>query len=214
MLHKDKSKWHSPSETKRVISLIYTAQPEKYAESDSSIVIRRPLSKTDSRPPNAAATEKSCLAYEEAVNNLGEVFRLEPFRFLREKDFETYLFSRMRAAVDVNPNELHPVRTQWWSAWANLIGRRRRHDLVVLAPHGETLALEVELKTSHSDQHNWFRTRDLIKEFDAMHQLVAHKKLKSAIFLMFRFGPPKWQGDAKKVCDKYPNVTLDYRFSD
>ena len=52
---------------------------------------------------------------------------------------------------------LHPVRSQSISEHSEKLSRRRRHDFVVLAAEPGVLALEVELKTSHSFNHNWFR---------------------------------------------------------
>ncbi len=213
-LRNDLGKWHVPSEAQDVISVVYTAQPQKYEDCSNTVVIKRTLPKNRAKAATVEATHNACQAYKEVETALFEEFRREPFKFLREKDFETYLFVKMRTAVDVNPSELHPVHTQWWSAWKNLLGRKRRHDLVVLAPNREDLALEVELKTSHSDQHNWFRKQQLHGECDAMHRLVEHGKLNRAVFLMYRFGAPKWEPDAEEVCNRFPNVSLDYRCSD
>lgn len=213
-LRNDLGKWHVPSEAQDVISVVYTAQPDNYEACSNTVFIKRTLPKNCAEAATVEATHNACQAYKDAEAALFEEFKREPFKFLREKDFETYLFAKIRAAVDVNPKELHPVHTQWWSAWESLLGRKRRHDLVVLAPNQENLALEVELKTSHSDQHNWFRKRELHKEFDAMHQLVEHGKLDRAVFLMYRFGAPKWESDAEEVCNWFPNVSLEYRCSD
>lgn len=213
-LRKDVEKWSTPSEAQDVISLVYTAQPERYEHCDNTIVIKRALPESDAKAASVKATLNACQAYEEAEIAMFEIFKKEPFRFLREKDFETFLFKRMREAVSVEPDELHPVHTQWWSAWENLLGRRRRHDLVVLTTNKQKLALEVEIKTSHSDQHNWFVKKELRGEFDAMHRLVEHGKLDCAVFLMYRFGPLRWEDSAEAVCEQFPNVSLSYRCSD
>ncbi len=211
VLKSDVAKWKEPEEALSVMNVVYTARPDDYQRSDNTNVIKRALA---SQPPRAVSPEvrkNAVIAYGNSLELLFQAFKEQPYRFLREKDFETALFAAMRDAVTVKPDEFHPVRTQYWMDWRNVIQRRRRHDLVVLGECDDQLALEIELKTSHSDQHNWFRTSALKKEFEAIHMLSEHGHLGKGVFLLFRYGSARWQNDAAAACAKYPRVNLDYR---
>jgi hypothetical protein len=214
IIQADLAKWDVPAEAKVCLSIIYTARPEWYAPRPDVIALRRPLVGRPAGLPSTTAIKGAISAYAASVAEIHAEFAAHPFRFLREKDFETQLLHRMRLRVPVRADELHPVRCQWWSEHSGVLGRKRRHDLVVLAKEPGRLALEVELKTSHSDQHNWYRTSALKGEFDAMHQLKAHGTLARAVFLMFRFGPDRWQSDAQSLCASFPLVEFDCRCSE
>lgn len=211
VLKADAGKWACPEEARSIINVIYTARPDDYPEDERTIIIKRTLAKAEPIQPSRHARLLALELYERAVQELYMSFREEPYRYLREKDFETALFVYMRQALRVARDALHPVRAQYCVDWRDVLGRSRRHDLVVLGDQSETLALEVELKTSHSDRHNWFRTRDLQKEFEAIHILCERGHLERGVFLLFRYGELRWQEDAKAASEQFPRVELDYR---
>ncbi len=214
VIDSDLRKWLVPSETGLVLSIIYTANPDWYAGWPNVVTVRRVIAPAPARLPSAATIKAATGAVGRGIDTIHAAFRAKPFRYLREKDFEAELFNVLRAASAVSPDELHPVRSQWMSAHSETLGRRRKHDLVVLGAVPGALDLEVELKTSHSDQHNWFRNKELVREFGAMQTLREAGVLDRALFLMFRFGPLKWQGDAASLCATYPAVEFDYRCSE
>ncbi len=207
----DAVKWKRPEEALAVINLIYTARSHEYPSNDNTIFIKRSLTKHDPRPVSSENRQMAVDSYTLALENLYRAFKEQPFRFLREKDFETALFSAMRDAVVVKHDEVHPVRTQYYKDWRYVLNRTRRHDLVVLGARDDNLALEIELKTSHSDQHNWFRTLDLYKEFEAIQNLSDRGNLERGVFLLFRYGAKRWHEDAQSMCQKFPRVVLDYK---
>lgn len=211
----DLEKWNVGEDAEKVLCVVYTAHPEWYADRKNIFTIRRPLCNPDQAiTPLMASVEASGRSYDNALKKLHEEFKREPYWFLREKDFETALFIAMRQANDTPPGELNPVRTQWWSEHESVLNRRRRHDLVVLSETKGYLTLELELKTSHSDSHNWFTRKVVKNEFDAMQILLSKGLLDRAVFLLFRFGPVRWQSDADALCAKYPSVEFDYRCSE
>jgi hypothetical protein len=210
----DLAKWRVPDEAHTALSVVYTSNPEWYAGRPEIIAVRRHLAVATPKLPTQAAVEKACQTFGEAVLSIHSDFRADPFRFLQEKDFETELFMKMRAGTDVASNVIHPVRCQWWSENSAALGRNRRHDLVVLGSIARELALEVELKTSHSDRHNWYRTSALASEFHAMQVLKDSGSLARAVFLMFRFGPDRWRDDASALCVRFPAVEFDCRCSE
>jgi hypothetical protein len=214
-LAKDIAKWKSGVDADFVCSIVYTAEPKRYHGLNSVITIRRPI-RTHRGPVVAGPIDISrCVsAYEQAVNDIAKAFCNQPFSYLREKDFETALFGQIRLRTPVVSGRLHPLRSQWWSEQSELLGRRRRHDLVILGAAAKTLTLEVELKTSHSDRHNWYRTSALRHEFEAMQVLCENRRLDRAIFLMFRFGPDRWREDAELLSSRFPLVEMSCQCSD
>ena len=156
---------------------------------------------------------------DQALDDVAKEYRNHPVGCLREKDFESRLFGILRDAKfprvpfwlpDGSCVSIDPVRAQWSGEWANSLGRGRRHDLVVLHPSGRALLAELELKTSHSDSHNWFRKRDVEAELQAMHHLVEVGMLRRGRFVMFRYGSAKWEADAKALFKRYPHVEFSY----
>jgi len=214
VIENDLGKWQVPNESPLVLSIIYTANPDWYSGWPQTISVRRAVAQTSPKEPSHSAVNEAICAYPDAVSSIHREFLEHPFRYLREKDFETQLFIRMRDRITIGPDEIHPVRCQWWSEHKAVLGRKRRHDLVILTGRTGDLALEVELKTSHSDQHNWYRTRALTGEFEAMQKLKSAGSLKRAVFLMFRFGPERWQSDAEALCARFPSVEFDCRCSE
>ncbi len=209
LIEGDLAKWRVPEEADATFSIIYTSNPEWYAGWPQVITVRRTLAKAPAELPKPPAVSAACLALSDAIRSTHIDFQAHPFSFLREKDFETEIFMKLRRRVEVSPNEIHPVRSQWWLENSAVLGRKRRHDLVVLGSKAGALALEVELKTSHSDRHNWYRTTAEAGEFSAMQVLKDSGFLARAVFLMFRFGPDRWQDDAMALCAKFPAVEFD-----
>jgi hypothetical protein len=200
-----------------VFVVVMTADPEAYAGLDNVIAIPRRASAVmdwvnkDPIDPWPAI--------DAALSEVADHYRRYPVACIREKDFETRLFTRLRA-VGLTPAKLvlptgqvvaiNPVRAQWSGEWASVLERGRRHDLVVIAPSGASLLAELELKTSHSDSHNWFVKREVEAELAAMHALVTHKRLDRARFVMFRYGKPLWEQDADTLFARYPHVEFAY----
>ena len=154
-----------------------------------------------------------------AMEEVAEEFRSYPVGCLREKDFESRLFGKLRARSfprvpfwlsSGSCVSIDPVRSQWSGEWAQSLGRGRRHDLVVLAPSGRSLLAELELKTSHSDSHNWFRKKDIEGEVQAISHLIATGGLARGRFIMFRYGSPKWEADAAALFSRHPLVEFQY----
>lgn len=219
-LAEDLNKWHNyvaNGMVDGVVSVVMTAQPEAYEALPNVIAINRPL------PPRCEPFEHDVIdpwpLIDRALRDVAEEYRRHPVGLLREKDFESRLFGILRSAhlprapfwlPDGTCVSIDPVRAQWSGQWANSLGRGRRHDLIVLHPSGRSLLAEVELKTSHSDSHNWFRKREVEAEIQAMHHLVEVGKLHRGRFVMFRYGTAKWEADAEVLFTRYPNVEFSY----
>jgi hypothetical protein len=210
VLSRDLAKWPIGEIADEVWSLVYTAHPEWYAGIKGVITVRRPQKTIREPLPNRDASFAAAHAFDQAVKELHLQHRAEPFWFLREKDFETELFIALRRAVGREGHGLNPVRTQWFSTHSQLLARRRRHDLVVLADQPGKLLLELELKTSHSDTHNWFRKSDVAAEYAAMQMLKRSGHLERAVFTLFRYGAERWMEDAKALSLLHPEVELSY----
>lgn len=206
-LAQDVSKWQVGKEADRVYSIVYTAMPEHYQTFRDVITIRRTCEAYNGSLVASPDEISHCIAaYGGAVADVAADFREQPFSYLREKDFETALFTKVRSQAPISIGKVHPLRSQWWSKSTDVLGRRRRHDLVILGVEERELALEVELKTSHSDQHNWYRNRSVEGEFEAMQKLRDADRLGRAIFLMFRFGPARWSENAEALSARFPSI--------
>lgn len=200
-----------------IVSVIMTAQPEAYAGLPDVITIRR------SAPAFCDAFQSGGVdpwpMIDEALQEVAEEYRGHPVGCLREKDFESRLFGKLRAArlprvpfwlPDGTCVSIDPVRAQWSGEWSHSLGRGRRHDIVVLHPSGRSLVAELELKTSHSDSHNWFRKREVEAELQAMQHLIEEGRLERGRFIMFRYGNPLWEADATALFHRYPRVEFEY----
>jgi hypothetical protein len=102
------------------------------------------------------------------------------------------------------------IRTQLSGPWAGILGVNRRHDIAVLSIDGRQLDAEIEIKTSHSDSHNWFVKNEVTKEFGQMNLLRANGLVGYALFVMYRYGHPMWVKDAEALVAQHPLV--DFRF--
>lgn len=216
----DVDKWRPYVEQGRaeaVASVIMTAQPEVYSGFPDVITIRR------TPPARCDAFQGSDFdpwpQIDQALNDVAEEYRSHPVGCLREKDFESRLFSKLREAnfprvplwlPDRSCVAIDPVRAQWSGEWSHSLGRGRRHDLVVLAPTGRSLLAELELKTSHSDSHNWFRKREVEGELQAMQHLIDEGRLGRGRLVMFRYGKALWENDAKALFARFPQVEFQY----
>jgi len=172
---RDLEKWNDTNVACDVYSVVLTAVPEWYVGLPNVIAIRRPVCRSQPKHCNEAASMTAAAHYEQAIDRVHELYKREPFWFIREKDFETEIFWSLRSVVNSCQSFLNPVRSQWYSPHSKLLGKRRRHDLVVLARDARLMLLEIELKTSHSDTHNWFRKRDdrerAAAEYRKVHEL-------------------------------------------
>jgi hypothetical protein len=216
----DIAKWRQYADAglvDQVVAVVMTAEPAAYSGLDNVVTIQRsPASLSDWEP---TLTIDPWHLIDVALEEVADEYRRYPMGCIREKDFETRLFTRLRSARLPKakltlPNGrsigIDPVRAQWSGEWSSVLGRGRRHDLIVLDPSGASLLAELELKTSHSDSHNWFRKREVEGELDAMHRLVEHDLLKRGRFVMFRYGSRMWEDDAHKLFSRYPNVEFAY----
>jgi hypothetical protein len=210
----DVEKWSGTDASYDVYSVVLTAVPEWYSDLPNVIAIKRPICQCPPRNCNEADSMAAASNYEKAISQVHELYKKEPFWFIREKDFETELFWSLRTVAGLSPEFLNPVRTQCFSAHPELLGKRRRHDLVVLGSDARRLSLEIELKTSHSDTHNWFRKCEVKGEYNSMHSLREAGLLDRALFTLFRYGSPKWLDDAASLSAEFPTVELDYRCSE
>jgi len=211
VIKQDIAKWQQKKGlANNILSIVYTATPEKYYNLSNVITIRRTIA---DQPPLLPDKNNSLLAaksYDKAVKNLYQKFARQPLWYIREKDFESELLYSMQKNLTLHPERLSPVRTQWYSEHKDLLKKNRRHDLVVLSDVQGHLLLEVELKTSHSDSHNWFRKKDVDKEYDSINTLVNNKLLSRGVFAMFRYGEKRWIEDTINLNQKYPRVELNY----
>lgn len=200
-----------------VAAVVLTAEPEAYEGLENVFAVRR-------LPPkrgvvSAADPVDPWPFIDAALAEVAEEYRCHPVGCLREKDFESRVLAKLRAArlpradyslPDGSCVSIDPVRAQWSGPWAEHLGRGRRHDIVVLHPSGRSLLAELELKTSHSDSHNWFRKREVEGELHAMQSLVQKGLLARARFVMFRYGLPLWEADAETLFKRFPDVEFDY----
>ena len=216
----DIEKWaayRSSGTVQAVAAVVLTAEPEAYEGLENVFAVRR-------LPPkrgvlSAADPVDPWPFIDVALAEVAEEYRCHPVGCLREKDFESRVLAKLRAArlpradyslPDGSCVSIDPVRAQWSGPWAEHLGQGRRHDIVVLHPSGRSLLAELELKTSHSDSHNWFRKREVEGELHAMQSLVQQGLLARARFVMFRYGQPLWEADAETLFKKYPDVEFDY----
>lgn len=216
VLQKNRSKWTSGIDAKEIVNVVYTAHPECYKDDRQVIAIRRQVvgDNADGSLPDQRASQHAAAMFEPVLSQLQSVFQREPYWFLGEKDFETYLFNGMRRALAECSQEVNPVRAHWWTEQSLALQHRRRHDLVVLSDVKGDLRLEAELKTSHSDRQNCFTQKPVDDEFGAMQTRIKHGSLERGIFLLFRLGACMWINDAKRICAKYPDVKLVYQCSE
>lgn len=216
----DLGKWRSYVEqgwVENVVSVILTAQPEAYSGLPDVITIRR--AQPAQCDPFQGGDFDPWPQIDRALNDVAEEYRSHPVGCLREKDFESRLFGELREAhfprvpfwlPDGSCVGIDPVRAQWSGEWSHSLGRGRRHDLVVLSPSGRSLLAELELKTSHSDSHNWFRKREVEGELQAMQHLIDQGRLERGRFVMFRYGKALWEHDAKALFARFPRVEFEY----
>jgi hypothetical protein len=209
---KDLEKWSSYEDETEILSVVYTDRPESYEFDDRIHTISRSLKSLQEKPqlPSISSVQAAVAAYPEVLRILRSDFIEQPYWFLREKDFETALFFGVRDRIAKRDIAMNPVRTQFSSPHEDILGNRRRHDFVIRDDSSDGLALEIELKTSHSMHHNWFRKADVISEFDKMQQLRNAGKLDRAIFTLFRIGAERWREDADKLQQQFSMVEIDY----
>jgi hypothetical protein len=223
----DLDRWATAIEGDRVrqaFAVVLTPRQELYRDAPGVLTIHhsrerladwRSAGSSDSVATGSVAKR----AAENAMTMLHDLHCRQPIGMLREKDFESRIMGILRAAcrwssVHRLPNgrevAINPVRAQWHGGWASILGMRRRHDLAVLRPDGAGLHVELELKTSHSNSHNWFRKADVEKEMMSISQLIEAGTLDYGCFAMFRYGHAMWQEDAKALSARHPKVDLRY----
>lgn len=219
-LLKDVEKWatyRASGMVDAVAAVVLTSDPRAYEGMANVFTVRL------STPKRGVVPEAELVDpwpfIDTALAEVAEEYRSHPVGLLREKDFESRLLSKLRAArlpkaayrlPDGSCVSIDPVRAQWSGQWAEQLGRGRRHDIVVLHPGGRSLLAELELKTSHSDRFNWFRRREVEGELQAMQSLVQQGLLNRCRFVMFRYGRPRWTADAEALFKRYPHVEFDY----
>jgi len=223
----DLARWRVAIEDGRLrhaFAVILTPRPERYINVAGVLTIRQSYERLVDWRPGMGSDARSTgdIAKRGAESAIGEVhhqYRLQPIGMLREKDFESRIMGILRAAcgwssVHRLSNGRHvainPVRAQWSGGWASILGMRRRHDLAILRPDGVGLHVEIELKTSHSDSHNWFRKLDVEKEMSSMSRLISASALDYGCFVMFRYGNAKWSADAEILSARHPGVAFKY----
>ena len=209
---KDLGKWDSIDDGTEIFSVVYTDRPDLYGFDDRIVFIKRPSLAVGAvdKLPSDSSVGTAAHAYPEVLKALRSQFVEQPYWFLREKDFETALFTGLRQSILPRNSGFDPVRTQLQSPNVEVLGKRRRHDLVIAHTIPGRLVLELELKTSHSMHHNWFRKGDVVSEFDAMQRLRVAGLLDHAVFTLFRIGSRRWQEDADALARRFPLVEIDY----
>jgi hypothetical protein len=225
--HADLAKWSARKEAgdvELVISVVLTPQPERYRDQSDIITIRHdPAGFQDVSEPSLAAADQTrdlAIKATRAANLILHASHREyPLGLIREKDFESRILEDLRANCEWKSTlttsngrtiQISPVRAQWTGPWASLIGMRRRHDVVVLRPDGLGLHTEIELKTSHSDSHNWFRKSEVADEMAAIQTLIQKGALDYGTFALYRYGKPMWHSDAQQLAKRFPAVDLQY----
>ncbi len=215
----DLAKWRGYREAglvRRVVAIVMTADPDAYSGLQDVIAI--PRTAAGLLPWTATAPIDPWPQIDDALEAVADEYKKRPLGCIREKDFESRLFSRLRSLnlprsslpVGNGMVSIDPVRAQWSGTWSAALGRGRRHDLVVLHPNGLSLMAELELKTSHSDSHNWFRKREVEAELQAMQRLTEEGLLSRGRFVMFRYGLPMWEEDARVLFEQFPKVEFAY----
>ena len=207
-----------------MFSVILTPRPERYANQSNILAIRHcadGVKDWQSVSPELNAQNRNVAknAATAATLILHAHHKQFPLSLLREKDFETRLLADLRQACTWRsalrmPNgrivQASPVRSQWTGSWADLLGMRRRHDIVVLRADGLGLHTELELKTSHSDSHNWFRKAEVEGEMRAIQTLIQRGALDHGAFVMYRYGKAMWSADANALASRYKSVDFQY----
>ena len=152
-------------------------------------------------------------------------FQKCPAKYLREKDFESRLTNKIENRIGfkgckiVNDGKVVGFTTSVRNQISTSVFGKRRHDILIV----ESLCLpkrigkvqdvvnpllEIEIKTSHSNSHNWFRGRldDELSKMCEFNQLTGCRP----IFLLFRFGKPIFVNDYKAMTKKYPLIDFMY----
>lgn len=169
---------------------------------------------------------------ELSLSELHKEQKEHPLLYFREKDFETRLVELMRSnpqcptlqfvTTKGKSSRSTGVRSQW-SSKPGGIATKRIHDILVrseplvVSSWGDTsellpFAAELELKTSHSNEHNWFVKRDLLCEISTMQRMRTANLTREAWFLLFRFGqtPEAWWHSYNEVKTSNPNIQFCY----
>jgi hypothetical protein len=223
----DLARWSAAIEAGRVrqaLAVILTPRPERYDNVAGVLTIRQSHERlVDWRPELGSEVSSTGdvakRAAQKAIGEVHDLYSRQPIGMLREKDFESRIVGALRATCGWSSMRqlpsgrevaINPVRAQWHGGWASILGMRRRHDLVVLRPDGVGLHVELELKTSHSNSHNWFRKPDVEKEMSSISQLIAAGALDYGCFVMFRYGHAMWAADAAVLSARHPRVDFQY----
>ena len=164
-----------------------------------------------------------------SINKVHKRYCKHPASMIREKDFESWISFELENIVDVNTcdiisdNKVIGSTTAIRNQITPLSFIKRRHDILIV----DSLELpskvgcrqnvlstfaEVEIKTSHSNSHNWFDGR-LNDEFDKMTEF--NKRFKGVpIFVMFRLGSIIYLEDYLNAVKSYPQIRFLYLCSD
>lgn len=168
-------------------------------------------------------------ACREAIRRVHDTYCQSPASLVREKDFESWLALELESILSGwrcpivdggrTVGATSPVRMQV----STTLFPQRRHDVLVIdklgVPSGVgsrqpvlSSAVEVEIKTSHSNQHNWFDGR-LDGELSKMTRYREETGGKP-IFVMFRLGAPIFIEAYRRMAKQYSKVEFHYLCSD
>ncbi|MBT5353167.1 MAG: hypothetical protein HOL54_15580 [Rhodospirillales bacterium] len=216
-IQKKIDRWEGPEYAHSVFGVLCTSKPEKFEDDPRILSIKCPALKNRTEQVYASVPASILRSmYELVINNVHRNFKLQPFWYIRELDFESDIFCALRTKIGPTGTGTSPVRAQWASEHKSIIiGKSRTHDIVILSANG-ILDLEIELKVSHSKNYRIFDKPVAIREFCNMQKLIKKEKINQAVFLVFRLGT-KSDGDQTDEGDKqkeFPDVEIDYRCSD
>ncbi len=144
---------------------------------------------------------------------------------IREKDFESWISYELElkfgnnGCIIYNGNNVIGYTTAIRNQISSSIFKTRRHDILIVnsiefpSKYGKTQnvlssSFEIEIKTSHSDTHNWFRGRIT----DELNKMRIYKNITGGIpiFVLFRFGSPIFVDDYYETVNQFPEIKFLY----
>lgn len=226
-LNNDLEKWQQyeiEGRVDEVFCIVLTPRPEIYDGMESVITIRHSPDNLIDWDEGDVVNCQSKDAWQTSQNALLETYvfySAHPVGMLREKDFETRIFNYIRENFQGRSKlrlsngriiSMNSVRTQFVGEWSKTINKKRRHDIIIMRPNGEGAIVELELKTSHSDSHNWYRKAEVAEEYNNISSLIGNGSLDFGAFVMFRYGKAfqGWEVDRIALEKKFPKVQSYY----
>lgn len=161
----------------------------------------------------------------ESIQRVHKMHMSSPASMIREKDFESWLSRELELIIGKDGCQVvQDGRTvgSTTSVRNQITAKKfpeRRHDILIVDaleyPKGVgkvqnilRASVEIEIKTSNSNSHNWFDGR-INDEFEKM---VKFKQIFGGlpIFVMFRLGSPIFVEDYNRTVKKYPDIKFMY----